>query len=308
MTLDSHTRTRIEALLAENVVVLFMKGDRRAPRCGFSASAIGTLESLGVDYATVDVLGDEAIRQGIKEFGNWPTVPQLYVRGELLGGSDIVAQMFDQGELHALLGVPAPDRTPPDITISDAAAAAIRPALENADEGVLRLAIDGAFSPDFQIAAARAGDLVATSNGLSVHFDLASGARARGLVIDWAHNLAGGGLVLRNPNAPPSVRSISPADAAAELKSGALMLVDVRPAAERAQAAIDGAFETFDAEGLERLQAMPKDTALAFLCHHGTRSLEAAEHFRGLGFARVASVTGGIDAWSRDVDPAIPRY
>ncbi|MEO6064983.1 MAG: Grx4 family monothiol glutaredoxin [Lysobacterales bacterium] len=308
MSLDSPTRARIDALLTANPVVLFMKGDRFAPRCGFSATAIGTLESLGVDYATVDVLADEPIRQGIKDYGNWPTIPQLYVRGELLGGSDIVAQMFAQGELHRLLGVAAPNRTPPDITITDAAAAAIRPALDDAEDGVLHLVIDRDFKPQFQLAPAQSSDLVAHSNGIAVHFDLASAQRARGLVMDWVEDVAGGGLALRNPNAPRAVQALSPQDAAAQVGANALTVVDVRPTDERARASLNVPFVTFDDDGLERLQALPKDTPLAFLCHHGGRSQQAAENFRSLGFTDVANIVGGIDAWSRNLDPTIPTY
>lgn len=308
MSPDSQTRERIVALLAAHPVVLFMKGDRQSPRCGFSASAIGTLESLGVAYETVDVLADEAIRQGIKEYGNWPTVPQLYVRGELLGGSDIVSQMFEQGELHALLGVAVPDRTPPEITITDTAAAAIRPALADADGAVLRLVIDAEFRPQFQLAPSSAGDLVAHSNGIAVHFDLASANRARGLVMDWVEDVAGGGLALRNPNAPRAVPSMLPREAAARVRAGTVTVVDVRPPDERARASLDVDFATLDDDGLERLQALPKDTPLAFVCHHGGRSHRAADDFRGLGFTDVANVVGGIDAWSRDVNPSIPTY
>ncbi len=308
MTLDPTTRARIDALLAAHPVVLFMKGDRNAPRCGFSASAIGTLQSLGVDYTTVDVLADESIRQGIKDYGNWPTVPQLYVRGELLGGSDIVSQMFDQGELHALLGVPVPDRTPPEITITDSAAAAIKPALADADGTVLHLLIDGEFRPQFQLAPSRPGDLVAHSNGIEVHFDLASAQRARGLVMDWVEDVAGGGLALRNPNAPRAVRSLLPRDADLRVRTGTLTIVDVRPPEERALASLNVPCVSLDGDGLERVQAMPKDTPLAFLCHRGGRSQQAAEHFRELGFSDVSNIVGGIDAWSREVDPAIPSY
>ena len=308
MNPESETRERIDALLQQHSIVLFMKGDRQSPRCGFSASAIGTLESLGVDYETVDVLADEAIRQGIKAYGNWPTIPQLYVRGELLGGSDIVTQMFDRGELHTLVGAAPPDRTPPAITITDAAASAIRPALDDADGAVLHLAIDRDFRPEFQLAPARGGDLVSSSNGIVVHFDVASAARARGLVIDWVDNVAGGGLALRNPNAPSPAREISAAEASKLALAGTRTLIDVRPADERVRASVRVPFETLDGAALERLQSMPKETAFAFLCHHGTRSREAAGHFRELGFLDVANITGGIDAWSRDVDPGVPRY
>ena len=123
MSLDPALRSRIESLLQANRVVLFMKGQPGAPQCGFSAKASGVLEDLGVDYAHVNVLADAEIREGIKAFGNWPTIPQLYIEGELVGGSDIIEQMASSGELHAALGVAPPDRTPPAITITAAAQA-----------------------------------------------------------------------------------------------------------------------------------------------------------------------------------------
>ncbi len=83
-------------------VVLYMKGTAEQPRCGFSNQVVRILDHLGVDYTDVDVLADEAIRQGVKDFANWPTVPQLYVKGEFVGGCDIVREMFQTGELKAL--------------------------------------------------------------------------------------------------------------------------------------------------------------------------------------------------------------
>lgn len=93
----------IRRTVAENDVVLFMKGTADQPRCGFSNQVVSILDHLGVDYRDVDVLADEDIRQGVKEFANWPTIPQLYVKGEFIGGCDIVREMFQTGELKALL-------------------------------------------------------------------------------------------------------------------------------------------------------------------------------------------------------------
>lgn len=84
-------------------VVLFMKGDRLFPQCGFSGRAVQILDACGVQYETVNVLLDEELRQGVKEFSNWPTIPQLYVGGELVGGSDIMLEMYESGELQQLL-------------------------------------------------------------------------------------------------------------------------------------------------------------------------------------------------------------
>lgn len=94
---------RIETILADNPVVLFMKGTAFFPQCGFSSKAIAILEHLGVEPFTVDVLADSEIRQGIKQYSDWPTVPQLYVKGEFVGGSDIMMEMVEAGELADLL-------------------------------------------------------------------------------------------------------------------------------------------------------------------------------------------------------------
>ena len=96
-------RTRIEETVKNNDIVLFMKGTALFPQCGFSSRAVAILDHLGVKFETVDVLQDPEIRQGIKDYSDWPTVPQLYVKGEFLGGSDIMMEMFEAGELQALV-------------------------------------------------------------------------------------------------------------------------------------------------------------------------------------------------------------
>ena len=96
-------RERIDEIVRGNQVVLFMKGTELFPQCGFSSRAVAILEHLAVPFKTVDVLQDPDIRQGIKEFSDWPTIPQLYVKGEFVGGSDIMMEMFESGELQQLL-------------------------------------------------------------------------------------------------------------------------------------------------------------------------------------------------------------
>jgi len=103
VSLDDESRQRIEKLIASDKVVLFMKGDRNVPQCGFSATVVQILDTLIPDYSTVDVLRDPQIREGIKEFSSWPTIPQLYVAGEFLGGCDIVREMYASGELQKAL-------------------------------------------------------------------------------------------------------------------------------------------------------------------------------------------------------------
>ena len=102
----SDVQQQIDALVKGNRVVLFMKGNAQFPMCGFSGRAVQILKACGVDpkqIATVNVLEDDAIRQGIKEFSNWPTIPQLYVKGEFIGGSDIMMEMYESGELQQVL-------------------------------------------------------------------------------------------------------------------------------------------------------------------------------------------------------------
>jgi monothiol glutaredoxin len=95
-------KEKIDEILNSNKVVLFMKGSPDAPQCGFSARATAILQECKISFHTVDVLSDPEIRQGIKEYGNWPTIPQLFVNKELVGGSDIMMEMFESGELNDL--------------------------------------------------------------------------------------------------------------------------------------------------------------------------------------------------------------
>jgi monothiol glutaredoxin len=96
-------KSRIDELVKANDVVLFMKGTALFPQCGFSSRAVAILDHLGTPYETVDVLQDPEIRNGIKEYSDWPTIPQLYVKGEFVGGSDIMMEMFESGELQQLV-------------------------------------------------------------------------------------------------------------------------------------------------------------------------------------------------------------
>ena len=100
----SDAASRIDDIVKKNDIVLFMKGTALFPQCGFSSRAIAILDRLGAAYETVDVLQDPEVRLGIKDYSDWPTIPQLYVRGEFVGGSDIMMEMFESGELQQLLG------------------------------------------------------------------------------------------------------------------------------------------------------------------------------------------------------------
>jgi monothiol glutaredoxin len=101
--MSDQTQARIAQIVSSNEVLLFMKGTPLFPQCGFSSKAISILDHIGVRYETVDVLQDPEVRGGIKQFSDWPTIPQLYVKGEFIGGSDIMMEMFDAGELTVLM-------------------------------------------------------------------------------------------------------------------------------------------------------------------------------------------------------------
>ena len=308
MSLDPVVRQRIATLLETHPVVLFLKGTPNAPQCGFSARTVQALAAVGLeDYHAVDVLADAGIRDGIKLYGNWPTIPQLYIRGELVGGSDIVGQMADSGELQSALGLPPPDRTPPMVEATPAALAMLREAIGQAGEGIaVQVQVDPRHQAKLQLVPADAKAIALTLDGVRLQFDLASARRANDLSIDWADDERGRGLVIAHPQAPKPVRELAPGSARGMLADGTLTVVDVRPAEERLQAELPHPHRTLD-DGIDALEALPKDAPIAFLCHHGGRSAQAAEHFRGLGFRDVYNITGGIDAWAQ-LDPAIRRY
>ena len=103
--MNPETKERIEQLIHDNKIVVFMKGNKLMPQCGFSNNVVQILNTLGVPFATVDVLDDADIRQSIKEFSNWPTIPQVYINGEFVGGSDIMIELYQNGELQQMVEV-----------------------------------------------------------------------------------------------------------------------------------------------------------------------------------------------------------
>ena len=113
-TTNDEIRKFLEQAIAENDVMLFMKGTPDAPRCGFSMRTSGALNALGVRYAAMDILPDPRIREELSEISDWPTIPQLFVEGKLVGGCDIVMEMYESGELAELLGVEQPDDVEPE--------------------------------------------------------------------------------------------------------------------------------------------------------------------------------------------------
>ncbi|HEX3346117.1 MAG TPA: Grx4 family monothiol glutaredoxin, partial [Polyangiaceae bacterium] len=289
-------------------VLLFMKGNRNFPACGFSATVIGILKQLTKEYDTVNILEDPAIREGMKEYSSWPTFPQLYVGGQFVGGCDIVKEMYAQGELQKLLGVKVEPVAPPKVTITAAAARAFADAAADAGGDVLRLEIDPDFNYDLHFGPKVATDVAVTcEGGLVLHVAGPSAARASGMTIDFVDGPKGTAFKIDNPNEPPHVKPLGPKELKAMLDAGKVELFDVRPDDERARASIAQA-KKLDAAGQKHLAGLKKDAAIALHCHHGGRSRSAAEQLVREGFSNVYNLEGGIEGWSREVDPSVPHY
>jgi monothiol glutaredoxin len=307
MPLTPAQRAEFDELVKSSPVVLFMKGNRRFPQCGFSATVVGILDKLSTEYETVNILDNQSVREGMKEYSTWPTFPQLYVRGEFVGGCDIVKELYGSGELAKLLGAREEPLAPPRVTITPAAAKAFREAAPEGEGEVLRLEIDAQFDVDLHFAPKAGGDVAVTSEGVELHVERGSVRRADGIRIDFVEGPKGAGFKIDNPNQPPRVKSIGPKALKSMLETGSAELFDVRPEAERARATIAQA-RALDAEGQRYLFGLKKDTPIVLHCHHGTRSRAAGEQLLGEGFTNVYNLEGGIDAWSSEVDPSIPRY
>jgi len=299
-------RNNISELVAQNPVVLFMKGTRRQPQCGFSAQVVQILDQLVPEYETVDVLSSPELRDGIKEFSQWPTIPQLFVNGEFIGGCDIVRALHESGELSQLLSKPGAPPKLPEIKISEAALTAFKDALGDAGGEALHLKIDAAFQNDLYFAPREPHTLEVLASGLPLYLDAGSARRADGMSIDFVSGEQAG-FKIENPNQPAAVKQLSPAELKAMLERGAVTLFDVRPDHERALANIPAA-RSLDEAGQEYLFGLDRSAPIAFICHHGMRSQSAAQQVLGEGFRNVYNLRGGIHAWSETVDPSVPRY
>jgi monothiol glutaredoxin len=303
--MEPQLKQEIADLLQNNQVVLFMKGSKNFPQCGFSATVVGILKEAGVrEFKDINILQRHDLRDGMKEFASWPTFPQLYVKGEFVGGCDIVKELFESGEIFDVLGTKAPEIKPPTLSITDSAKLAITAASQG-ESGFLRIEISPQFEYALSIDDAKPTDFKLDLGGISVLLDRQSASRADGLKVDFSEQ--GGGFRIENPNEPPKVKQIDAKQLKGLLDQGGLELFDVRTPEERAKAKIEGA-QHFDQAAQQKLATLDKETPIYFHCHHGGRSQQAAEHYLRQGFKQVHNVVGGIDAWSQQVDPKVPRY
>lgn len=197
--LSDTVKNQLDELIKNNRVLLFMKGNKHFPQCGFSAQVVQILKELGAAFETVNVLADPAVRDGIKEYSSWPTIPQLYIEGEFIGGCDIVKEMYASGDLQKKLGVEDEPIAPPKVTLDDGAVEA----LKSADEGggdVLRLEIGPQYQYDLYYGPKKPGDIEVVSNGVTICFDRSSAKKADGLRVSWVETSDGGAFRIENPN------------------------------------------------------------------------------------------------------------
>lgn len=305
--MDAQLKSEIEQLVQNHPVVLFMKGTKNFPQCGFSATVVNILRELGVrEVKDVNILARADLREAMKEYTNWPTFPQLYVKGEFVGGCDIVKEMFASGELYDVLGVDKPEVKPPSVTLTEAAKKAVLEAREG-EGSALRVEISPQFEYALSIDEPNESDLRVELGDLTLVFDRQSAARADGIRIDFSED-QGGGFKIENPNEPPRVRQISPSELKALFDKGEpIELFDVRTPEERNIVQLPQA-QPFDKAAQEKLAQLDRNTPIYFHCHHGGRSQQAAEHYLRQGFKHVFNVAGGIDAYALEIDPELPRY
>ena len=296
MALDPAIRERIERMVTGNKVMLFMKGTPQMPQCGFSAQTAGALDTLLEGrYESFNVLEDDSVREGIKEFGNWPTIPQLYVEGELVGGCDIVMEMFNAGELHELFGLEAPDRTPPEIEITPKAAEKIGEFLAAYPGQHLHFKIGSNWDAQFHLGPKSGTEIESKAGDLVVLMDLASAQRARGAKIDWVETVQGEGLKLDLPGAPPPVKQMAPDELQRRMNDGErIVVVDTRSEGDRQHKPLEFA-RTLDADLMAELNEADRKTPLVFVCNQGVSSQDVAEHYRKQGFTEVYNLEGGTD-------------
>lgn len=305
----SEVQKRIDELVKADKVVLFMKGTRGAPQCGFSARVVEALDEYLPEYSTVNVLADPGVRDGVKEYSSWPTIPQLYVDGTFIGGCDIVTEMSQNGELAELLGVARMEIPAPSVKLTAGALAALMKFHEGDGVPTVRVEITPSWQYGMDFDAARPSDVVVAGEGYELVLSRASARKADGMTIDFVEGPAGAGFKIDNPNEPPKVKLVDPRELKQWMDEGkTLTLYDVRTDQERATASIEGAVSLTDEARVALETATDKSGVLVFMCHHGMRSQRAAQHAIDMGYREVFNLAGGIDAWSQSVDPDVPRY
>jgi monothiol glutaredoxin len=286
-------RLKLKAMVDSHENVLFMKGNRQQPQCGFSSKVVGILEELEIDYQTYNVFSDPDIRSGMKDFSQWPTFPQLYINQEFVGGCDVVTDMMQSGELAAAFGVILEDISPPTINCSSNILALFKESIATHGGGIL-LDITKDFQYDIAIGPKQGNQLEVIVDGVSFFVSRGTAKRADGISLDFKDG-DNGGVLIENPNEPKfEVIAVE----------NLLQWVDQTPNAKVYQI---GASEEeklpfatlLSASAHEEIQKMDKNHPIAFMCRMGIRSEQASRSLAFEGYTNVHNVQGGLNAWQQ---------
>ena len=303
--MDSQLKGKLQGLVDSHKVVLFMKGNRNQPQCGFSARVIGILDDLEIDYQTYDVFSDPDIRSGMKDFTNWPTFPQLYIDQEFVGGCDIVTEMSQSGELAGQLGVALEEIPLPEISCSPEMVEILNQSISQYGGGV-QLTISKQFQYDLGVGPKQSGQYEVIVSDIPFYFSRSTAKRANGISFDYQDG-PNGGVIIENPN-EPKVKDLSVEELAQWVKEEKeFTIYDVRSTSEREISKLEFA-EHFTPQTQQQMLSLPKDTPIVFQCRTGGRSLQAGKHFSQQGFTNIYNLVGGINAWAEKIDQSVAIY
>lgn len=310
------TRDSIATIVKDEKLLIFAKGTREAPRCGFSARAIDVIARLGKPFKVVNILEDPTLRPALVEFSQWPTSPQVFLDGELLGGSDIVQELFESGELQQKVAksfgdAPAPAPEKPPVSITPEALAKVREFMETANDK-LRLHVnvsngERTYALEIDTYSHAGQDLSYTINGITVVHARAMRPLFNALEVSWVSKDDSEGFAVREVGQAPALpvpfeikrdelESLLKSDAKAGLESS-LKIVDVREDEEWAEGHGEGTIHL----ALSRLEkeweqkGLEKSDTIIMVCRSGNRSGQATKAFRDrFGFAKTRNLVGGI--------------
>jgi monothiol glutaredoxin len=285
-------RSKLQTMIDSHDVVLFMKGNREQPQCGFSSRVVGVLEELEAEYQTYNVFSDPDIRSGMKDFSQWPTFPQLYVKQEFLGGCDVITEMMQSGELAPLLGITVEDVPPPTVHCSPSILALFKESLDTHDGGI-HLEVSKTFQYDLFVGPKNNAQVESSVDGVPFYFSRGSAKRADGISLDFKDG-DNGGVLIDNPN-EPKFQDIAVPDLENWLSD--------HPNAKVYQIGVGTdsvlPFATvLDASAHQEIESLPKDQPIAFICMMGVRSQQAAKSLAFQGYTNILNVVGGLNAWT----------
>lgn len=286
-------KNKLQAMVDSHDVVLFMKGDRQQPQCGFSARVVGILEDLEVDYQTFNVFSDPDIRSGMKDFSQWPTFPQLYFQQEFIGGCDIVTDMMQNGDLATMLGVTLEDVPAPSIQLSPSITQLFRESLEQHGGGI-HLTVPKDFQYDIAIGPKQGNQMEVIVDGIPFYLTRGSAKRADGISLDFRDGDSGG-VMIDNPNEPTfSDLDTQEFDTWLSETDNAKVYQIGTDADTLHPAAV-----LLTASTHQEIRELSKDHPIAFICNHGVRSSQAAKSLAFQGYTNVINVMGGMAAWTQ---------